>query len=231
MSTQPELSRTRRDFLRIAGLSAAGLALAACAPRTEGKFIETSGEQEIIDLLWGETKLKREQGIVSFPWAEDMSQLSEDQRIQGYARNLGEVWQNRNAYWTPYDEFSWQTQNGSRRDFWRENPIEQVSDVADAIRNRDPRSLTRSLGRIHTTVFGYSAELPSGLTDVPERILSSFLSEIGVSSQNLNPVAENLGGTVQTVFSLPRFSVLEASVQRPELFPNSHLPVIGSSAS
>ena len=222
---------SRRDFLRIVGASAAGLALAACAPRQESNFIESSGEQEIIDLLWEETKLKREQGTISFPWPEVMSQLNEDQRIREYARKLGEVWQNRIAYWTPYDEFAWQAQNGSSRDFWRENPIEQVSDVAQAIRDRDPRFLTRNLGRVHTTVFGYSAELPSGLADTHERILSEFLSEIGASSQNLNPLSENLGGTVQAVFSLPRFSVLEASIQRPELFPNPHLPVIGSNGS
>lgn len=230
MSAKQELL-SRRDFLKIAGLSAAGLALAACAPREKNRFIESSGEQEIIELLWKETKLKREQGVTSFPWPEDMSQLNEDQRIREYARSIGEVWKNRNAYWTPYDEFAWQAQNGSTRDFWRENPIEQVSNVVEAIRDRDPRSLTRSLGRIHTTVFGYSAELPSGLENTHEKILSDFFLGIGVSSQNLNPIKENLGGAVQTVFSLPRLSVLEASIQRPELFPNPHLSVIGSSGS
>lgn len=233
MSARQELSRG--DFLKVAGAATGTLVfsdlLTACAPSSDGRFVETGREQEIIDLLWEETKLKREQGVTSFPWPGDMNQLNDDQRIQEYAKNLGEVFQNRIAYWTPYDEFAWQSQNGSPRDFWRENPIEQVSDVVDAIRHRDPSSLTRSLDRIHTTVFGYSAELPSGLTDVPERILSGFLSEIVVSSQNLKPLGENLGGTVQTVFSLPRLSVLEASIQRPGLFSNPHFPVIESNGS
>jgi hypothetical protein len=245
MGQAQEGDLTRRRFIRT-GLGVGGAVLLwGIAASLDGgvqvqrSLISEEETQRLIDQLWSETQAKHVRGVESFPWPqqqiEDLWGLNDTQRIDVYAKSLQRVWDKRDEFWTPYDELSWQSQTGQNsagrplsksQEFWNRAAIADVSHSLDYIRK--PNFVPNPLEEIHFKVLG--EHLNSGVQEVHERILGRTLqmvSPVQDSTLTVQTLTQRLNDTVLTLYSLPRFSHMEASIVEPLTYPDPYKPVIG----
>jgi len=224
----------RREFLFYSGSAIAVVALGLGSYLLrERPLISDEERQEVIDALWKETQAKHDSGVTLFPWPEgnieDLRRLNHTERIRDYTNALSQIWQNRNHFWTPYDELSWQTETfeassgiqiSRSMDFWMKAPLHDVSSVIGSLNDN---LFPYSLEFIHHTVFSGRSKWNNELGEISRKILEEtlFNMKVGEAVQ----LKDQLPSFTHTLFSLPRFAHLEASIKYPFSYPDPYLSV------